>query len=269
MQIKVNKTLSYESEITIMEKIIGRPSLLLPSDELPLAFCPGCQDPIVGRIIAEVLEETDLAEKAVCVLGIGCSSFPGFMLDIDLINGPHGRPPDLATAAKRIYPDNLVFTIQGDGDLLSIGADPLLGALSRGEKITIIMLNNTVYGTTGGQAAPTTLVGQKTATTAEGKDPGRFGYPIHAAEMIATFQGVAYSARGSLHTPANFRQTKKYVKTAFEKQMNNVGLSFVEILVPCPTNWHLSPIKSLKRIEEEMINEFPLGEYKSIEQIEN
>ena len=249
----------------MMKKINVRPKLLLPADKLPLSFCPGCQDPIIGRIIAEILEEINYEDKTVCCLGIGCNSFAGFMLDVDIINGPHGRPPDIATASKRLFPDNLVFTIQGDGDLLSIGAESLMGALSRGEKITIIMVNNTVYGTTGGQAAPTSLVGQLTSTTPKGKDSSRFGFPIHAAEMIATFQGVAYSARGSLHTPANYNRTKKYIKTAFNKQLNNIGLSYVEILAPCPTNWRMSPVDSLERIKGDMINEFPLGEYKNIE----
>ncbi len=142
-----------------MKNVMERPALLMSADKLPLAFCPGCQNPTVGRLIAEVLEEMKAGERTVGCLGIGCSSFIGFMLDVDLINGPHGRAPDLATGAKRMHPDNLVFTVQGDGDLLSIGAESLMGALARSEKITIIMINNTVYGTTGGQAAPTSLVG--------------------------------------------------------------------------------------------------------------
>ena len=187
-----------EADAVTKEKVAGRPKLLLPADILPLVFCPGCQDPTTARVIAEVLEEMGMEDRAVCTIGIGCNSFAAYMLDIDLINGPHGRPPDFATAVKRIYPDNLVFTMQGDGDLMSIGADPLLGALARGEKITIFMLNNAVYGTTGGQAAPTTLIGQVTTTTPEGRDVNSFGFPVHAAEMIATFKGVAYSARGAL-----------------------------------------------------------------------
>jgi 2-oxoglutarate ferredoxin oxidoreductase subunit beta len=246
-----------------MKNVMERPSLLMSADKLPLSFCPGCQNPTVGRMIAEVLEEMKAGDSTVSCLGIGCSSFIGFMLDIDLINGPHGRAPDLATGAKRMHPDNLVFTVQGDGDLLSIGAESLMGALARSEKITIIMINNTVYGTTGGQAAPTTLVGQKTATTPLGKDAVGFGYPIHAAETIATFKGVAYSARGALNTFANFMLTRKYIRTAFERQLENIGLTFVEILTPCPTNWHMSPVKSLKWMGETLIQEYPLGEFKN------
>jgi 2-oxoglutarate ferredoxin oxidoreductase subunit beta len=174
----------------------------------------------------------------------------------------------MATAIKRSYPDNIVFTVQGDGGLLSIGADPLLGALNRAEKITIIMLNNAVYGTTGGQMAPTSLVGQKTTTTPQGRDVLQTGFPTHAAEMIATFRGVAYSARGALNNPYNYERTKGYVKTAFQKQMNKVGFTFVEILCACPSNWRLSPTDSLKWIEGKMIPEFPLGEFKSLSRIE-
>ena len=246
-----------------MKNIMERPGLLLSADKLPLAFCPGCQNPTVGRLIAEVLEEMKAGERAVGCLGIGCSSFIGFMLDIDLINGPHGRAPDLATGAKRMHPDNLVFTVQGDGDLLSIGAESLMGALARSEKITVIMINNTVYGTTGGQAAPTSLVGQMTTTTPRGKDAADFGYPVHAAEMIAAFKGVAYSARGAVNSFANFMLTRKYVKTAFERQLEKAGLTFVEILTPCPTNWHMSPVKSLTWLGETLIQEYPLGEFKN------
>jgi 2-oxoglutarate/2-oxoacid ferredoxin oxidoreductase subunit beta len=246
-----------------MKNVIERPMLLMSADKLPLAFCPGCQNPTVGRLIAEVLEEMKVSDRTVSALGIGCNSFIGFMLDIDLINGPHGRAPDLATGAKRMYPENLVFTLQGDGDLLSIGAESLMGALARAEKITILMINNTVYGTTGGQAAPTTLVGQMTATTPQGKDSAKFGYPIHAAEMVAGFKGVAYSARGALNTFANAMLTRKYIRTAFERQLENAGLTFVEILTPCPTNWHMNPVKSLKWIGDTLIQEFPLGEFKN------
>ncbi len=244
------------------KKVIGRPKVLIP-ETTGFVYCPGCHQPLVARIIAEVLEELELADKAIGVFGIGCNSFLLGMLDIDAMLGPHGRPPDLATGIKRVYPDNLVFTIQGDGDLLAIGADPLLGALTRGEKITLIMLNNAVYGTTGGQMAPTTLLGQVTTTTPEGREANWAGFPIHAAELIATFAGVAYSARGACNSPRNYNLTKRYIKTAFQKQMAGLGLSFVEVLCACPVNWHLSPLDSLKWLEEKLIPEFPLGEFKN------
>jgi len=249
------------------EKVAGKPKLVVPQIA-GFAYCPGCHEPLTARIIAEVLDEVGMGGKSVGVFDIGCNSFLLGMLDIDAVLTPHGRPPDIATAIKRVLTDNIVFTIQGDGGLLAIGADPLLGALTRGENITIIMLNNAVYGTTGGQVAPTSLVGQRTTTTPEGKDVTQFGFPIHAAEMIATFRSVAYSARGAFNTPSNYQRTKGYVKAAFHTQMNNVGLSFVEIICACPTNWHMSPEDSLKWIEEKVIPEFPVGEFKNVDKIE-
>ena len=254
-------------QVVTRERVAGRPKLLVPQTA-GFIYCPGCHEPLVARIIAEVLEEMGMGGKSIGIFDIGCNSFLTGMLDIDAVNGPHGRPPDMATAIKRIYPENIVFTVQGDGGLLSIGADPLLGALTRAEKITIIMLNNAVYGTTGGQMAPTSLVGQKTTTSPQGRDVTHFGYPTHAAEMIATFKGVAYSVRGAVNNPYNYERTRGYVKTAFQKQMNNVGLSFVEIISACPANWHMSPEDSLKWIDEKMIPEFPLGEFKNVDKIE-
>jgi len=251
----------------VREKVAGRPKLLVPQTA-GFVYCPGCQEPLAARIIAEVLEELEVGGKSIGIFDIGCVSFLLGVLDIDALNTPHGRPPDMATAIKRAYPDNIVFTVQGDGGLLAIGADPLLGVLTRSEKITIIMLNNTVYGTTGGQMAPTSLVGQTTTTTPEGRDVTRFGFPVHAAEMIATFKGVAYCARGAFNTPANYQRTRRYMKTAFQKQMDNIGLSFVEIICACPPNWHMSPQDSLKWIEEKLILEFPLGEFKNVDRLE-
>lgn len=247
---------------TIREKVAGKPSLLVPQ-VAGFVYCPGCQQPLAARAVAEVLEEMGMGDNAIGVFGIGCSSFLLGILDIDVILGPHGRPPDIATGAKRMHRDNLVFTMQGDGDLLSIGADPLLGALTRAERITIIMLNNAVYGTTGGQMAPTSLMDQITTTTPQGRGMAQAGFPVHGAEMIATFSGAVYSARGALNTPYNYQRTRGYIRKAFEKQMSNTGLSFVEIICACPSNWHMSPTDSLKWIEDEMIPEFPLGEFKN------
>lgn len=248
-------------------KVAGRPKLLVPNI-MAWVLCPGCQHPLTARVIVEVLEEMEMGDRAVGVFGIGCSTFIMGILDFDTIDGAHGRPPDMATGAKRAHPENIVFTLQGDGDLLSIGADPLIGALSRGEKITIIMQNNAVYGTTGGQMAPTTLPGQVTTTSPLGRDVTVAGFPAHAAEMIATFKGAAYSARSAFNTPKNYNRTKKYIKTAFQKQMDNIGLSFVEVLSACPPNWHMEPLDALKWIEEKMIPEFPLGEFKNVDRIE-
>ena len=256
-----------ETKIVTRERVAGRQKLLVPQIA-GFVYCPGCHEPLAARAIADVLEELGIGDRTLGVFGIGCSSFLLGILDIDVDLGPHGRPPDMATGLKRVYPDNIVFTVQGDGDLMSIGADPLLGALTRAEKITIIMLNNAVYGTTGGQMAPTSLAGQVTTTTPGGRDIAHFGFPAHAAEMIATFKGAAYSARGAFNTPYNYERTRGYIKTAFRKQMDSVGLSFVEILCACPANWRMSPIDSLKWIEEKMIPEFPLGEFKNVDRIE-
>jgi 2-oxoglutarate ferredoxin oxidoreductase subunit beta len=180
----------------------------------------------------------------------------------------HGRPPDVATAIKRALRGRpIVITLQGDGDCIAIGAEALISAASRGEKITIIMVNNANYGTTGGQMAPTTLLGQITTTTPQGRDTSS-GFPIHVPEFLTSFKGVAYAARGSVHTPANYQRTKKYLKSAIKKQIDKVGLGFVEILAACPPDWHLSPVDSLKFIEEKMLPEFPLGEFKNIERVD-
>jgi len=259
--------MSEEVKVVTKRMVAGRPKLLV-RQTAGFVYCPGCHEPLTARVIAEVLDEVGMGGRTIGVFDIGCNSFLLGLLDIDAILTPHGRPPDMATAVKRVYPDNIVFTVQGDGGLLSIGADPLLGALTRAERITIIMLNNAVYGTTGGQLAPTSLVGQKTTTTPEGRDTTQTGFPAHAAEMIAAFKGAVYSARGAFNTPANYQRTKRYIKTAFQKQMDKVGLSFVEILCACPANWGMSPTDSLKWIEEKMVPEFPLGEFKNVDKID-
>ena len=234
---------------------------------MPLPGCPGCQHPTIGRIIAEVLEEMNLDGSAMLVTGIGCNSAVG-MLNIDAVIGSHGGAPDMATALKRLHPEAFVFTVQGDGDCIAIGAGSFVGALARGEMLSIIMCNNANYGTTGGQLAPTTLMGQVTTTTPDGRSAVMGGYPVHVAEMAATFRGVAYSARGAVNTPANYRRTRKYIKAAFQKQVDNVGLGFVEVISACPPNWHMTPVQSLEWIESEMIPEFPLGEFKNVDRIE-
>jgi len=231
-------------------------------------FCPGCQIPVVARIIAESFEELGIGDRAIMVGCVGCTGILIASFNIDRVSPAHGRGPDAATALKRIHPEAIVFTVQGDGDCIAIGAGSLIGALTRGEKITVIMVNNTNYGTTGGQMAPTTLLGQVTSTSPEGRTSAAEGYPVHTAEMVATFKGVAYSARGSLHTPAEYRRTKKYVKTAFQRQQEGVGFGFVEILTACPVNWHLTPVKALEWIGKDVIREFPLGEFKNVTSIE-
>ena len=231
--------------------------------------CPGCQQQVVSRLIAEVFEELGIDGKTIGTMGAGCNGGIMCLFGMsDILEGAHGRPPDMASAIKRLSPDNIVFTVQGDGDCVAIGAGPFIGAMTRSEKITIIMVNNANYGTTGGQMAPTSLTGQVTTTTPNGRDGAIEGYPVHTAELAATFKGVAYSARGAVNTPTNYQHTRKYIKAAFQKQIDRVGLGFVEVLSACPPNWHLSPVDSLKWIEEKMIPEFPLGEFKNVDKIE-
>jgi 2-oxoglutarate ferredoxin oxidoreductase subunit beta len=263
--------MSDETKELVKERVTGRPEIFVRewfADYLWDLFCPGCQTPVVARAIAEVLEDLGIGDKAIMVGCVGCGGILIGGFDLDRVSPAHGRGPDVATAIKRIHPDTIVFTVQGDGDCIAIGASSFIGALTRAEKITIIMLNNTNFGTTGGQLGPTTIVGQVTTTSPDGRSPEVEGYPAHTAEMAATFKGVAYSARGSLHTPASYTKTKGYIKTAFQRQLDNVGTSFVEVLTACPTNWHLKPVQSLKYIEEKIIPEFPLGEFRNVTQID-
>jgi 2-oxoglutarate ferredoxin oxidoreductase subunit beta len=232
----------------------------------PTPGCPGCQHPTIGRIISEVLEELDLDGKAIAVYGIGCHGNIG-TINVDGIEGTHGSSPDVATAIRRLRPDSFVFTVQGDGDCLAIGAGSFLTALARGEMITIILCNNANYGMTGGQLAPTTPIGVETTTTPDGRSIAAEGYPIRAAELAAAFEGVAYSARGALTGPKDYQRTKTYVRKAFQKQIDRVGLSFVEVLSACPPNWHCRPVESLRWIEEKMIPIFPLGEFKDADRL--
>ncbi len=199
---------------------------------------------------------------------MGCHTITGFLVDFDAVLVAHGRAPDVASAIKRtLWGEPIVVTIQGDGDCIAIGIESFIQAAARAERITIIMANNGTYGTTGGQMAPTTIMGQVTTTTPEGREEVH-GYPIHAAELVAGITGVVYSARGALTTPANYQRTKKYVKNALQKQIDNVGFSFVEILTACPPNWHLPSLDCLGWIEEKMIPAFPLGEFKNVDRIE-
>lgn len=263
-----------EGKTMVKQQVFGRPQLLIDkhakTGELVYwdLMCPGCQYGTIGGIIGELLDELGVVNKTICVTGVGCNGFLVQGLKIDHVSAPHGRPPDVATAIKRTNPDLFIFTMQGDGDCIAIGAGALIAALGRGEKFTIIMCNNTNYGTTGGQLAPTTILGQVTPTTPRGRNSADEGYPTHTAELVATFKGAVYSARGSLHTPAHYQKTKGYVKTAFEKQLGNVGLSFVEIISACPPNWHMTPVESLNWIEKSVIAEFPLGEFKNVDRIE-
>ncbi|GAB4338531.1 MAG: thiamine pyrophosphate-dependent enzyme [Candidatus Abyssubacteria bacterium] len=244
--------------------VCGKPEL---RTGFPSMYCPGCHYGIITRVICEVLEETNLGGRAIGLAGVGCS-FGGapISVNIDWLSCPHGRAPAMGSAIKRIHPDALVFTLQGDGDLGAIGLGCFMSAILRNENLTTIFLNNAGYGQTGGQLAPTTLMGMKTTTTQEGRKP-EHGFPLHGAELAAFMKSVAYSARVSVHTPANFRKAKKVLTTAFKKQMEGAGYSFVEFLSACPSVWGMSPVESVAYIQEHMIEEFPLGEFKNIDSI--
>ncbi|EGB15483.1 thiamine pyrophosphate TPP-binding domain-containing protein [Pseudodesulfovibrio mercurii] len=230
----------------------------------PTHYCPGCHHGIAHRLIGELLDEMDLAEKTLMVTSIGCSVFLYNYLNADAVEAPHGRAPAVATGVKRSRPDKFVFTYQGDGDLASIGMAEIMHAANRGEKMCVVFVNNTVYGMTGGQMAPTTMIGQITTTTPAGRCQTHEGAPIRMTEIIASLGGTAFAARAALNTVANIKKAKKYLKKAFEFQLNNTGFGFVELLSGCPTNWKMTPLKANERIQNEMIPYFPLGIYKDV-----
>lgn len=225
-------------------------------------YCPGCTHGVAHRLVAEVLDEMGMRENTIGVASVGCSVFAYNYFDFDWVQSPHGRAPAMATGVKRVYPDRVVFTYQGDGDLASIGMTEIVHAAARGENITVIFINNANYGMTGGQMAPTTLPGQKTTSSPNGRDVETMGYPIRTAELLSTLDGASYVVRRSLHDPKNIRMAKKAIRTAFETQVHGLGFSLVELLSICPTNWGLSPLQSLKWLEEKMLPYYGLGDYK-------
>ena len=242
-----------------MEKIYERPKTLT---DRGLAYCPGCLHGVATRLIAELLDEMDQRTNAVAVLAVGCGTLGMFHFNTDVVVSPHGRTPAVATGAKRAAPGKLVFSYQGDGDLAAIGMAEIMHAANRGENFTVIFINNSTYGMTGGQMAPTTLVGQKTTTSRQGRNPGNEGGPIRMAEIMAQLDGVAYAARCALDSVKHVRAAKKAMRKAFDVQLQGLGFGFVELLAGCPTNWHLDPIAANRRIAEAMIPVFPLGVYK-------
>ena len=243
------------------ELVFAAPKLML---DRPTHYCPGCQHGVAHRLVAEVLEEMQLPEKTICIGSIGCSVFIYNYLGLDTVEAPHGRAPAVATGVKRSRPDRIVFTYQGDGDLASIGLAEIMHAANRGERISIIFVNNTVYGMTGGQMAPTTLLGQKTTTTPGGRRLENEGPPMKMAEIIASLGGCAYSARVALDTAPHIRKARQAIRRAFEIQQQELGLAFVEILATCPTNWHLDSVAANRRLTEEMIPAFPLGVFADV-----
>jgi 2-oxoglutarate ferredoxin oxidoreductase subunit beta len=243
------------------ELVFGRtPSLV----DVATHYCPGCHHGIAHRLTAELLDEMKLADKAILVSSIGCSVFSYNYFDVDAIEAPHGRGPAAASGVRRAMPDSFIFTYQGDGDLASIGMAEIMHAANRGERISVVFINNTVYGMTGGQMAPTTLIGQATTTCPDGRRLEKEGGPIRMTEIIAMLGGTAYAARGSLDSVKNIRQAKKMLKRSFEVQLAGQGFGFVELLSGCPTNWRMDAVKANKRIADEMIPYFPLGVFKDV-----
>jgi len=245
------------------KQVFSRPRSLV---DVSTHYCPGCHHGIAHRILAETIDHFDLREKTVGVAPVGCAVLMYDYFDFDFAEAPHGRAPAVATGVKRAQPDRFVFTYQGDGDLAAIGTSEIIHAANRGENLTVLFINNTTYGMTGGQMAPTTMLGQKTATSPYGRDFRNDGYPIRIAEMLATLEGTAFSARVAASTPAQIRNAKKAVKTAFDMQIRGMGFSIVEILSTCPTNWGMKPLDAQNRVLDEMSGYYPLGVYKERKQ---
>jgi 2-oxoglutarate ferredoxin oxidoreductase subunit beta len=231
--------------------------------DCPTHYCPGCGHGIAHRLIAEIIDELDIRDRTIGIAPVGCAVLAYDYLDVDMVEVAHGRPPAVATGMKRTNPDKIIFSYQGDGDLASIGAAEILHAGHRGEQITVIFINNAVYGMTGGQMAPTTILGQVTATTPKGRNAAEQGYPLQVSELMATLPGTIYIERCALSNVAQVRKTKKAIKHAFELQLEGAeGLSLVEVLSPCPTYWRMSPAKAMEWIETNMMKVFPLGRLK-------
>lgn len=230
--------------------------------DAPLHYCPGCTHGIIHRLVAEAIDEFGIEGKTIGIAPVGCSVMAYNYFACDMVQAAHGRAPAVATGVKRANPDNIVFTYQGDGDLASIGMAETVHAATRGENITIIFVNNAIYGMTGGQMAPTSLPGQVTQTSPYGRDITSAGYPIRVCEMLAQLDGAAYLERVAVNNVKNVRKAKAAIKKAFENQINGVGFSLIEVVSTCPTNWGLTPEAALQFVEEKMIPYYPLGVYK-------
>ncbi len=230
--------------------------------DVTMHYCPGCTHGIIHRLVCEVIDEMGIEGDTIGVCPVGCSDRAYDYFNCDMIEAAHGRAPAVATGVKRTNPDKYVFTYQGDGDLAAIGTAETVHAATRGENIVVIFVNNTTYGMTGGQMAPTTLPGQVTQTTPYGRDPKLMGYPVRVCEMLATLTGTALAQRVAVNSVPHIREAKKAIRKAFENQRDKKGFSIVEVLSTCPTNWGMSPVDALKRLEDEMIPYYPLGVFK-------
>ncbi|MCS6845480.1 MAG: thiamine pyrophosphate-dependent enzyme [Caldilineales bacterium] len=252
------------TDLSQYEVVYRRPEALT---EVYTHYCPGCTHGLIHRLVAEAIDELGIRERTIAVAPVGCAVFAYNYFNVDGCEAPHGRAPAMATGLKRTQPDKIVFTYQGDGDLAAIGTNEIIHAALRGENLTVIFVNNANYGMTGGQMAPTTLAGMVTTSSPYGRDPHLAGYPMRVAELISVLPGAAYVVRRSVHDVANVNKTKAAIKTAFMVQMEGLGLSLVEVLSSCPTNWHMTPVEALRWIEDAMVPVFPLGDYKVAEAV--
>ncbi|BEH10141.1 2-oxoglutarate oxidoreductase [Geobacter sulfurreducens] len=247
-----------------MQQVFKKPVSL---KDVQTHFCPGCHHGTFHRLVAEAMDEFGVQKKTIGVASVGCSVFLYGYFDIDVVEAPHGRAPAVATGVKRARPDAFVFTYQGDGDLAAIGTSEIIHAANRGEDITVIFVNNTTYGMTGGQMAPTTLVGQRTSTSPYGRKNEKDGSPIRMAELLAQLEGVAFSARVAVNNPKNLMDAKRQIKKAFRYQAEGKGFSFIEALSSCPTNWGMDALAANERVGAEMCAYFPLGVFKNTAQL--
>ena len=244
-----------------MAVVFEKPKAL---SDVPFHYCPGCTHGIVHRLVAEVLDELGVEGNTVGVASVGCSVFAYNYFNCDMVQAAHGRAPAVATGLKRALPDNVVFTYQGDGDLAAIGMAETVHAATRGENITVIFINNAIYGMTGGQMAPTSLPGQVTQTSPYGRDVKVAGYPIRVCELLSTLSGTALAQRVTVDSVAHVREAKKAIKKGFENQINKRGYSIIEVVSTCPTNWGLSPKEAVNWLRDNMLPYYPLGVYKDV-----
>lgn len=248
--------MNIEDIIKEENKVYCKPELL---EEVHMHYCPGCSHGVIHKLLAEVIAEMGLTEKTVGVSPVGCAVFAYNYIDVDWVEAAHGRAPAVATALNRLNPEKFVFTYQGDGDLAAIGTAETIHAANRGENIVMVFINNAIYGMTGGQMAPTTLIGMKASTAPKGRIAEEHGYPMHMCEILNQLTAPAYLVRTSCNTPANVNKTKEAIRKAFQNQLDGKGFSMVEIVTGCPTNWGMDALASLDYIEEKMLPEFPLG----------
>jgi len=246
----------------MMENIVYQKSKGLTDNEL--SYCPGCTHGIIHKLVAETLEELGIIEKSIGIASVGCSVMSYFFFNCDMQQAAHGRGCAVATGIKRVREDNIVFTYQGDGDLASMGLNETIHAANRGENITVIFINNGIFGMTGGQMAPTTLLGAKTTTSPEGRDVKEHGFPIRVSEILAQVEGAAYIERVSVHNPQFLRKAKKSLLKAFQYQMDKKGFTFIEFLSTCPVNWGMTPIKSMEYVKDMMMNYYPVKVFKDV-----